>query len=1216
VAALIEQTASFPFVRGISDKSDPLTTPPPQLAKLENAVFSTPGRLTKRNGYRALPRTVLGRDTPLSDVQALMGYQDELVACDRERLYSYDSGSEAWAEKGFLQSLYCTQKPVNQDSVQHSQPDEVTHESGLRLACWEQEGGARYTILSATGQTLVPATLIGANAVKPKPMAVGGFLVLLWYDTTTFILSGALFPVASPKQAPTIAALTTNLVNDGSLSHTLPNFDACTIDTLSGDQMYIAFTNAVGGISIWRFLEANPLSVVGTWVKSGTIGVVVNIFRDNFTLGPVLHWFDGGFVYFAAFDSNLIEELGSGQILNVGHPGFVVPGTPFVKSLTGVSVSSDRVELRFFGTIGGSAVTPPATTADDPLQNVTYVASVSSGLEGSLLAWMFGMPGALSDNYILGATTPGAPEMSLVGYAFGMPMTETSETPTAVATVIKRGAGLCTKAFAYNGRGYVTVAYQSAPPPANLGFIYSSQNSYFVIDESGNESAKLLATLGAGIPSRADALLIACGQVGDGNSVTVNDATYTAVTSAPAAYQFVHNSDPVVTAANLAAAMVANPAQGQLSAVASGATVTWKGPIADYDRTQHITVTVLTFGQAGLSEASEISSTQRRFALLGCDRVSVGLSLSPQLTAHIPRAPEGLTIQTQFGVLSDTIDFSNPMSSYLRAEMGRALNISGGFISMYDGQAPVELGFHVYPDGLVAIGTVLPVDQALAGHGIEPGSRTYVATYEWTDNNGQIHRSCPSNVLSVNLAGGNYPSPHENLEVRYKVTLSASSLHLTKKHDVRVAYYRTGAGGTQYALTGAVASDPEKSYVSFTDTMSDLELGTAEILYAQPGDAGEVENQMPGPVTSMVAHVNRLWALDSINRNTVWFSKQCIPPAFGATGTPVEFSTAFTINADATSDPLVALGSEDDKLIMLKENVIYGMLGQGPSSANTNSDFSVPTLLTTACGCRNPRSVTVTDNGLLFQTRKGFWRLNRGMAAQYTGADAESYSRQTVLSGLTIPDSTQVRLVVAPTEERPDSVVMFDYYVGQWGTFTGLAAVDAALWQGTYSWARSDGVIYVETPGEFTDDGVAITMRLVTSWHRMAGLEGFQCLWRMLLLGDYRSAHQLKVGFAYDNNPTPVQTAIIQAPPPPNWGSDSRWGGGLPGDTAVWGGEFPEYEWELLPERQFCEAIQLTIEDQPYPGSLPGESAAWSVLSFNYGVERGLNRRPARASAG
>lgn len=95
------------------------------------------------------------------------------------------------------------------------------------------------------------------------------------------------------------------------------------------------------------------------------------------------------------------------------------------------------------------------------------------------------------------------------------------------------------------------------------------------------------------------------------------------------------------------------------------------------------------------------------------------------------------------GVIDCQFDFSlqNPDVQVL----GNNAHIASGQLTIYDGGAVEEQNFHIYPEGSTAViantsgGLGSPDEDALYG---------YVFTYEWADNQAQLHRSSPSPVLS------------------------------------------------------------------------------------------------------------------------------------------------------------------------------------------------------------------------------------------------------------------------------------------------------------------------------------------------------------------------------------------------------------------------------------------------------------------------------------
>ena len=81
------------------------------------------------------------------------------------------------------------------------------------------------------------------------------------------------------------------------------------------------------------------------------------------------------------------------------------------------------------------------------------------------------------------------------------------------------------------------------------------------------------------------------------------------------------------------------------------------------------------------------------------------------------------------------------------AEIGQDLQLSGGFLWMYDGVAPVEHGFHLWPDYVEA-------SLSTAGGVMTAQQYYYQAVYEWTDARGNIFRSAPSLPVSALVVNG------------------------------------------------------------------------------------------------------------------------------------------------------------------------------------------------------------------------------------------------------------------------------------------------------------------------------------------------------------------------------------------------------------------------------------------------------------------------------
>jgi hypothetical protein len=209
------------------------------------------------------------------------------------------------------------------------------------------------------------------------------------------------------------------------------------------------------------------------------------------------------------------------------------------------------------------------------------------------------------------------------------------------------------------------------------------------------------------------------------------------------------------------------------------------------------------------------------------------------------------------------------------------------------------------------------------------------------------------------------------------------------------------------------------------------------------------------------------------------------------------------------------------------------------------------------------------------------------MSVSYIGAPVEGYNSQEILSADLIYNLNQFRFGLSS-----GVALVYNYLFDQWSVFTNHPVVQACIYQNKYTYAKADGTVYQETPGAYSDAGTSISMKLTTGWLSFAELQGFQRLYKLLLLGEYKSAHKLQVTICVDFNDTTVQTSLI---------------------TAI---NDPLYQYRIFLSRQKCQSIKFTIQDiAPDVGTL-AEGYSISAMAFEMGVKQGLNKLPAARSVG
>jgi hypothetical protein len=603
----------------------------------------------------------------------------------------------------------------------------------------------------------------------------------------------------------------------------------------------------------------------------------------------------------------------------------------------------------------------------------------------------------------------------------------------------------------------------------------------------------------------------------------------------------------------------------------------------------------------------------------------------------------GITYLT--GLSSAQINL-NPLTTPTKAVLGDNLHLGVGQVYMYDGSNVVEHNFHLYPE------IVSGVYQSGSGQ-IGPGSNTanvasykfsYVACYEWQDNQGQTHRSSPSakpvtvslgvqagssstgnfvigasqitNVGGVtpasaysvgqiinnaNLAQNTYVTavlggsnilqlsapcistsaannPFGTFDVD-SILVTVPTLTATAKNNVTIELYRTTCNGTVYYKTATAANNPATDSITFTDTTADSLLVSNPQLYT---NGGEVENI--GAPAANIVYANskgRVILVPSESPLTWWYSKQVI------SGVPVEFSDLFTTTVTSKLGSITAIGEMDDKLVFFGPTTKGYVVGSGPAADGTNNDYSDLILIPSTKGCQNQASVISTPDGIIYQSARGIYLLSRNLTDVYIGADVEAYSSYAITSAQATPNTTEIEFTLSNGQK-----LVYDYNQRQWGVDTLPAeAFDTTIFSGVTNYLTTTGLVTQAAPGTYTDNTAFIPLSLKTSWLQMAGIQGFQRVWDLNILGTYFSPHTLTVNIYTDYQTSPGQTVTIPVLSDP-----------------------VGYQFTIHLLVQKCEAMQIEIIETQ-SGSF-GQGFSISALTFSAGIKQGLRSLPESKSYG
>jgi hypothetical protein len=528
------------------------------------------------------------------------------------------------------------------------------------------------------------------------------------------------------------------------------------------------------------------------------------------------------------------------------------------------------------------------------------------------------------------------------------------------------------------------------------------------------------------------------------------------------------------------------------------------------------------------------------------------------------------------GASEVTLDFDHPRPGI--DQVSQNMLIAGGVMRAYDGDSLTELGYLTFPANI----TATPSE---TGGAMQNGDYIYRVIFEWTDNQGLIHRSAPSIDIPVSVPLVPPPETFTG-SVTLEIPTPAWTDKLGTRDPMRVVAYRTTIGpGTVFFR---VTSDPPPidtvtGLVTITDTLVDTAIESNEFLYTT---GGELFNDPPPPSTILLVAKNRVFLGDTEDGH-LWYSKKFVE------GEGTAFNLGQRIKPEGE---ITALAELDDKIVVFERNRIFIISGDGPNALGQQNSFTPLQLVSTNVGCIDYRSVVEMSEGIMFQSDKGVYIISRSLAVQYIGAPVEEFNDQTITDGTLVPNVNQIRFLT-----ESGVTLLYDYFFNQWATWTNFTGVDATNWLGTYVHLKPTGFVNRETENLYLDNSVAIPLKIETAWLKLAGVQGFQRIYRVIVLGDFQSPHTLLFKVAYDYqqfNQEQLQfDTRSQLPQVP-------YGTGIYGEQTPYGGiQDNVYQFRAKLCRQKCEAIKFGFEDAI---DATGESYILSDLMLQVGVKQGL----------
>jgi len=510
------------------------------------------------------------------------------------------------------------------------------------------------------------------------------------------------------------------------------------------------------------------------------------------------------------------------------------------------------------------------------------------------------------------------------------------------------------------------------------------------------------------------------------------------------------------------------------------------------------------------------------------------------------------------------IEFNSEYNG-INARLGGNTYIAGASVKEYDGEKLMEQGFYQFPEFYLSytVNVLFPN---------EAGDYLYCAVFEYTDANGQIHRSAPSPSKKINLPNNN---GHRTIKIASPFQYIQGAKKLSSEGFYSVVLYRTIAGGDIFyrvTPTTGLTNIFYSKYVSFDDDVLNADLEKAEPLYT---NGGVLINQTISPLKYVITANNRIFGLSSEDDNLLYYSQEHI------SGEPVNFSNELSMRLDSgvlnRSGVSKTLGCLDSKIVIFKDQSIIYFSGNGPNQTGAQNDYSEPKIISSDVGIADIKSMVTIPDGIMFKSNKGIYLLDRSLNLSYIGFPVEAYNSEKINGCSNIVDEHKV---LFSTSSR---TLVYDYLSKKWSTWTW-----AVSFMSTYNklpvYIKSKKV-YQQDKTLYKDDTSFQSMKIVTPWIKLSGIQNYQRIYKVMILGKFKSAHTLTVKIYHDYDDTLIETHNIS----PNILDKI-------------------YQYDLSPTVQKGQSFKIEIYDNVSTGT--GEGFSLSNLSLVLGQKKGANKTP------
>jgi hypothetical protein len=516
----------------------------------------------------------------------------------------------------------------------------------------------------------------------------------------------------------------------------------------------------------------------------------------------------------------------------------------------------------------------------------------------------------------------------------------------------------------------------------------------------------------------------------------------------------------------------------------------------------------------------------------------------------------------------------------------RAITLSGAAVSIGEISASRAIRVTNSVIGAVTDATAGNFQDGPTNLAILTGTYQFCIVYLYVDKFGKIYRSQVSDINQVTTTATRYT---------FSAVYQVPDITNREYRLNSVELYVTEANGSIFYLASTASS---QSFVNWSGAASRLQITNV--------GAPTASSVFPGPVTSAV----QLYTTGGVFENdypTGWRSStsfktrrvilfensnRAIYSKSFTDDTGLAFSEFLDIVADQDEGDLTAIGAIDDKLILLKEEQKFAVVGDPANDAGGGGSLSLPQAVSSDTGCNDFRSLVQSTDGLYYRSAKGIYRLGRDLQDKYIGDRVEDTNGQTVSAALLLKSTNEIVYLFSDSQDA----LCYNYYFDVWTYWQNHQCSGAFAGTKLYI-IRSNGRVLYSTPTVFKDvengTTTAVPYTIEMPWLKVKGQQDYQRIKELMLLGQLKSAHSMtaEIWWDYDMRDAVKQTLTIAS------------------SSVVSGTDYADgtYQIRFAPQKQKCEAIKVRFTDTP-DTSTSGESCTLNAVDFNVGLKAGLSK--------